>query len=123
MTRFKAVTISILFGVVGIILAFALDEGIFVENELALFASLSFYNFIVCLFIGRYCPKSVWFGSLLINIIVWSVLIANLRGQGGFVDLWYGWTGMVIGAYAGSFVGLVLSRKKRKQIDTDRKEE
>ena len=122
MSVIKAVVILILFGLVGFFLTFFLGEGIFVENELALFASLSFYNFIVCLFIGRYCPKSVRFGGLLINIIVWVVLIGNLRGQGGFVDLWYGWTGMVISAYAGSFVGSLLSKKKPKQVDTSLKE-
>jgi uncharacterized membrane protein len=43
----KAAAISILFGIVGFFLAFALGEGIFAENELALFACLSIYNFIV----------------------------------------------------------------------------
>jgi hypothetical protein len=66
----KAAIISILFGVGGFILFFVLGEGIFAENELALIACLSIYNFIVCLFITRAYPKSIWFASLFINIIV-----------------------------------------------------
>jgi small basic protein len=120
MTKAKAVVISILFGVVGIILAFTLDEGIFPENKLAFFACLSISNFIVCLFITRAYPKSIWFAGFFINIIMWTALIFNIKE---FVREWYGWTAMVIFAYAGSFVGLVLSRKKRKQVDTDQKEE
>jgi hypothetical protein len=116
----KPALISILFGGGGFFLAFFLGEGIFAENELALIACLSIYNFIVCLFITRAYPKSIWFASLFINIIVWTVLITNIKE---FVRGWYGEAAVVIFAYAGSFVGLVLSRKKRKQVDTDQKEE
>jgi hypothetical protein len=120
----RAVAISFLFGVLGFFLTFFLGEVIFANtNEPALFASLSLYNFIVCLFITKAYPKSIWFAGFLINIMVWGVLISNLRGPGGFVDLWYGWTAMVIFAYAGSFVGLVLSRRKRKQVDANQEKE
>jgi hypothetical protein len=115
----KAAAISILFGIVGFFLAFALGEGIFAENELALFACLSIYNFIVCLFIGRAFPKSILFTGLIINIIVWSVLFLNIEE---FVRVWYGWTALIVTAYAGSLVGLMLYRKKTKQIDTNPKE-
>lgn len=115
----KAAAISILFGAVGFFLAFALGEGIFAENELALFASLSIYNFIICLFIGRAFPKSIWFAGLFINIIVWSVLFLNIEE---FVRVWYGWTALIVTAYAGSLVGLILYRKKTKQVDTNPKE-
>ena len=111
MSIIRAVVILIVFGLVGIFLTFFLSEGIFVENELALFASLSFYNFIVCLFITRACPKSVWFGGLLINIVVWSVLFLDIEE---FVRVWYGWAALIVTAYAGSLVGLMLYRKKTK---------
>src|SRR4030065_105749 len=81
-------------------------------------AMVLIYNLIVCLFIGRFCPKSIWFAGFLINILVWVVLITNLRESGGFVDLWYGWTALVVFAFVGSVVGLILSRKKRNQLDT-----
>ena len=122
-----AVLISITCGGVGFFLAFLIGEGLMgVLSEgignLVTFGSVSIYNFIVCLFIGRFYTKSIWFAGLLINIIVWSVLIGNLRGPGGFVDLWYGWTALVIFALAGSFVGSILLRKKSKQLDTAQKE-
>ena len=115
----KAAVISILFGIVGFFLAFFLGEGIFPENELALIASLSIYNFIVCLFIGRAYPKSIWFAGFLINILVWYVLVLNIEE---FVRGWYGWTALIVTAYAGSFVGAKFFRKKTKQVDTNPKE-
>ena len=118
-----AVLISILAGGVGFFLSFLIGEGLMeVLSEkiaiLLMFGGVSIYNFIVCLFIGRFCPKSIWFAGFLINILVWVVLITNLRESGGFVDLWYGWTALVIFAFAGSFVGSILLRKKPKQLDT-----
>ena len=86
------------------------------------FGGVSIYNFIVCLFIGRSCPKSIWFAGFLINIIVWSVLINNLRGSGGFIDWWYGWVALVVFAFAGSFVGSILLSEKPKQLDATQKE-
>lgn len=116
-----AVLISITCGGVGFFLAFLIGEGLMgVLSEgignLVTFGSVSIYNFIVCLFIGKFYPKSIWFAGLLINIIVWSVLIGNLRGPGGFVDLWYGWTTLIILAFVGSFVGSILLSKKPKKL-------
>jgi len=91
-----------------------LGEGIFVENELALFASLSFYNFIVCLLLGWYYPKSIWFAGLLANILVWSVLFTNMEE---FTRVWHGWTALIISAYAGSFIGSVFFRKKQTSVN------
>jgi hypothetical protein len=85
------------------------------------FGAVSVYNFIVCLFIGKFYPKSIWFSWFLINIIVWSVIIMNPRESGGFVDLWWGWTALLVFAFVGSVVGLLLSRKKRNQLDTIQK--
>jgi len=118
-----AVLISILAGGVGFFLSFLIGEGLMeVLSEkiaiLLMFGGVSIYNFIVCLFIGRFCPKSIWFAGLLVNILVWVVLITNLRESGGFVDLWYGWTALVIFAFAGSLVGSILLRKKPKQLAT-----
>jgi len=118
-----AVLISILAGGVGFFLSFLIGEGLMeVLSEkiaiLLMFGGVSIYNFIVCLFIGRFCPKSIWFAGFLINILVWVVLITNLRESGGFVDLWYGWTALVIFAFAGSLVGSILLRKKPKQLAT-----
>lgn len=122
-----AVLISILCGGVGFFLAFLIGEGLMevLSEKIAMlvtFGGVSIYNFIVCLFIGRFYPKSIWFAGLLINILVWVVLITNLRGPGGFVVWWYGWTALVIFAFAGSFVGSILLRKKPKQLDTVQKE-
>lgn len=118
-----AIIISILAGVVGFFLTFALGEGLMevLNGKIAMlvtFGGISIYNFIVCLFIGKFYPKSIWFAGLLINIIVWSVLIMNLSGPGGFVDLWYGWVVLIVLAFAGSFVGSMLLRKKLKQPGT-----
>lgn len=82
---------------------------------LLMFVGISIYNFIVCLFLGIFYSKSIWFSSLFINIIVWAALIGNLRGPGGFVDLWYGWAALIIFAFAGSYTGFMLSRKKSIQ--------
>jgi hypothetical protein len=122
-----AVLISILAGGVGFFLTFLIGEGLMeVLSEkitmLLTFGGVSIYNFIVCLFIGKFYPKSIWFAGLLINIIVWSVLIGNLRGPGGFIDWWYGWAALAVFAFAGSFVGSILLRKKPKQLDTTQKE-
>jgi hypothetical protein len=78
---------------------------------LLMFLCVSIYNFIICLFLGRLSPNSIWFAGFLINVIVWVVLIGNLRGPGGFVDLWYGWTALILFAFIGSFIGSILLRK------------
>ena len=122
-----AIIISIMAGGVGFFLTFLIGEGLSesLSDKIAMlltFGGISIYNFIVCLFIGKFYPKSIWFAVFLINIIVWFVLIANLRESGGFVDLWYGWTAMVVFAFAGSFVGSILLSTKPKQIDTTQKE-
>ena len=121
-----AIIISLVAGGVGFFLSFALGEGLMeVLSEkitmLITFTGVSIYNFIVCLFIGRFYTKSIWFTWFLTNIIVWVVLITNLRESGGFVDLWWGWTAMVIFAFVGSVVGSILLRKKPKQLDTTQK--
>ena len=118
-----AIIISIVAGGVGFFLSFAIGEGLMeVLSEkitmLITFGSISIYNFIVCLFIGRFYPKSIWFARFLVNIIVWVVIITNLRESGGFVDLWWGWTAMIVFAFVGSVIGSILLRKKPKQIDT-----
>ena len=117
------IIISIIAGGVGFFLSFALGEGLMeVLSEkitmLITFGCVSIYNFVVCLFIGRYYPKSIWFAWFLVNIIVWVVLITNPRESGGFVDLWWGWTALVVFAFIGSVVGSILLRKKPKQLDT-----
>jgi hypothetical protein len=122
----RATEISILFGVVGFLLSSLLfglaisDTSPFPITELELFASISIYNFIVCLFIARAYPKSIWFAGSFINILAWVVLVLDV---GMFIRIWHVLAAFVIFAYAGSFVGLVLSRKKRKQAETDQKEE
>jgi len=118
-----AIIISLVAGGVGFFLSFAIGEGLMeVLSEkitmLITFGAVSIYNFIVCLFIGRFYPKSIWFTWFLINIIVWSVLIMNPNESGGFVDLWWGWTALIVFAFVGSVVGSILLRKKPKQIDT-----
>ena len=118
-----AIIISIVAGGVGFFLSFAIGEGLMeVLSEkitmLITFGCVSIYNFVVCLFIGRYYPKSIWFAWFLVNIIVWVVLITNPRESGGFVDLWWGWTALVVFAFIGSVVGSILLRKKPKQLDT-----
>ncbi len=121
-----AIIFSIVAGGVGFFLSFAIGEGLMeVLSEkitmLITFGTVSIFNFIVCLFIGRFDPKSIWFSWFLVNIIVWTVIITNLRESGGFVDLWWGWTALLIFAFVGSIVGLLLSRKKRNQLDTTQK--
>ena len=122
-----AIITSIVAGGVGFFLSFAIGEGLMeVLSEkitmLITFSAVSIFNFIVCLFIGRFYPKSIWFSWFLINIIVWVVLITNPRESGGFVDLWWGWTALVIFAFVGSVVGSIFLRKKPKQLDTAQKE-
>ena len=120
----KAAVISILFGGVGFFLTFFIGEGIFAENEFALYASISIYNFFVCLFITRAYPKSIWFAGFFINILTWFIIAGSIPSRFVNTDFrqLYELAALVIFAYAGSFVGLVLSRKKRKQVDTDQKE-
>ena len=118
-----AIIISIVAGGIGFFLSFALGEGlmeVLIEKiaMLITFAGVSIFNFIVCLFIGWFYPKSIWFSWFLVNIIVWSVIIMNPTESGGFVDLWWGWTAMIVFAFAGSVVGSILLRKKPKQLDT-----
>jgi hypothetical protein len=116
-----AIILSIVAGGVGFFLSFAIGEGLMEgpsekASMLTTFAGISIYNFIACLFIGRFYPKSVWFTWFLTNIIVWTVIITNPRESGGFVDLWWGWTALLVFAFIGSVVGLLFSRKKTKTI-------
>ena len=111
-----AISISIVCGIIGFFLSFLIGEGLMevLSDEIAMllmFVGIAIYNFIICLFIGRFYSKSIWFSGFLINIIVWAALIGNLKGQGGFIDLWYGWITLVVFAFAGSYIGL-LSHKK-----------
>jgi hypothetical protein len=122
-----AIILSIAAGGVGFFLSFAIGEGLMegLNEKIAIlmtFAGVSIYNFVVCLFIGRFYPKSIWFAWFITNIIVWVVIITSPREPGGFVDLWWGWTALVIFAFIGSVVGLLLSRKEPKQLDTAKKE-
>ena len=115
-----SVLISIGCGVLGFFLSFLIGEGLMaalsVEMAMVLmFISISIYNFVICLFLGRFSPNSIWFAGFLINIIVWVALIGNLRGPGGFVDLWYGWVALIILAFIGSFIGSTLLKKKSAQ--------
>jgi len=123
----ESAIIPILFGGGGFFLTLVLGEEVFYENNmLALFACISIYNFIVCLFITRAYPKSIWFAGFSINIWMWfSIIVAILARFANIEDPCelYVAAPLVIFAYAGSFVGLVLSRKKRKQVDTDQKYE
>lgn len=113
------VLICIICGILGFFLSFLIGEGlmeVFSDKitMLLMFICVSIYNFAICLFLGRFSPNSIWFAGFLINTIVWVSLIGNLRGPGGFVDLWYGWTALIIFAYVGSFIGSILLRKKMK---------
>ena len=121
-----AIITSIAAGGVGFFLTFAIGEGLMeILSEkitmLITFGGVIIFNFIVCLFIARFYPKSIWFAWFLVNIIVWAVLIMNPTESGGFVDLWWGWTALLVFAFVGSVVGLLLSRKKRNQSDTAQK--
>ena len=112
-----AILISIVSGILGIFLSFLIGEGLMevLSDEIAIFlmfVCVSIYNFIICLFLGRFSPNSIWFAGFLINIIVWVAIIGNLRGPGGFVDLWYGWVTLIILAFVGSFIGSILLEKK-----------
>ena len=118
-----SIIISIVAGGVGFFLSFGIGEGLteILSEKIAMlitFIVVSIFNFIVCLFIGRFYPKSIWFSWFLINPIVWMVIIMNPRDSGGFIDLWWGWTSLVIFAFVGSVVGSILLRKKPKQLDT-----
>jgi hypothetical protein len=113
-----AIIFSILTGGVGFFLTFAIGEGLMeVLSEkmtmLITFGAVSIFNFILCLFIGRFYPKSIWFAWFLANIMVWIVIITNPRESGGFLGLWWGWTALVVFAFVGSVIGLLLSRKNK----------
>ena len=77
------------------------------------FGAVSIFNFVLCLLIGKFYSKSIWFAWFLINPIVWLVIIMNPREAGGLLDLWWGWTALIVFAFAGSVAGLLLSRKKQ----------
>ena len=105
----------------GIFLSFLIGEGLkeVVSDTIAIllmFVCVSIYNFIICLFLGRFSPNSIWSAGFLINIIIWVVLIGNLRESGGFVDLWYWWTALIIFAFIGSFIGSILLRKDQHKM-------
>jgi hypothetical protein len=122
----KAAKVSIEFGLAGLLLSgflFGLgisDTSPFPITQFELFASISIYDFIVCLFITRAYPGSIGFAGFFINILTWLILVLDVRM---FIAIWYVFAAFVIFAYAGSFVGLVLSRKKGRQVDTDQEEE
>jgi FtsH-binding integral membrane protein len=122
-----AILISIACGIIGFFLSFLIGEGL-AEVSIGempiplMFIGIAIYNFIICLFIGRFYPKSVWFAGLFINIVVWAVLIGNLNGPGGFIDLWYGWLALIIFAFGGSLIGSIILRKKQIQLYNAQKE-
>lgn len=108
-----SIILSLVAGGIGFFLTFALGEGLMgVLSEkitmLITFCGVSIFNFIVCLFIGRFYFKSIWFAWVFVNIIVWVVIIMNPEE---FIDSWWGWTALVIFAFIGSIAGLLISRK------------
>ena len=115
--------ISVASGVMGFFLSFLIGEGLMevVSNEMAIFwmfICMSVFNFITCLLLARLSPNSIWFAALSINIIVWVVLVGNLRGAGGFVDLWYGWAALILFAFLGSFTGIMSLKRKYAKKQT-----
>jgi len=113
-----AISTSIVCGIAGFFLSFLIGEGLMevLSDEIAMllmFVGVAIYNFVICLFIGRFYSKSIWFAGFSINIIVWAALIGNLSGPGGFVDLWYGWIALIIFAFAGSYIGSMLLKKRQ----------
>jgi len=122
-----SILISIVCGIAGFFLSFLIGEGLMevLSDEISMllmFTGIAIYNFLICLAIGRFYSKSIWFAGFLINIIVWAALIGNPKGQGGFFDLWYGWLTLIIFAFAGSFIGSMILRKKQKQSFAVQKE-
>jgi hypothetical protein len=121
----KAIRISMLFGLAGLVLSSLLfglgiaDTSPFPVTQLELFAVISAYDFLVCLFIARAYPRSIWFAGFFVNTLAWVILVLD---AGMFVRLWYVLAAFVIFGYAGSLVGLLLPAKKRKQTDTDQEE-
>jgi hypothetical protein len=116
-----AFIISLIAGGFGFFIIFALGEGLaeVLKNKvsdaiqgLITFGGVSIYNFIVCLFIGKFYSRSIWFAWFLINPIVWLVLFTNFNHSGGFIDLWWAWTALLIFAFLGSCIGLILSKRK-----------
>ncbi len=108
---------SLIAGGAGFFLTFALGEGLMevLRESITMpvtFAVVAVFNFIVCLFIGMFYSRSIWFAWFLVNPIVWLVLITNPAGPGGFTDLWLGWTLLVVAAFLGSLAGFLISRKK-----------
>ncbi|MHB1346779.1 MAG: hypothetical protein ACYCXK_04735 [Candidatus Humimicrobiaceae bacterium] len=123
-----AIIMSVIAGVIGFFLTFLIGEGlmeVISEKSMLIFTygGMAVYNFIVCLFIGRFYPKSIWFAGFLVNIIVWAVIISNFSGSGGFIDLWYGWTPLIVFAFAGSFVGFLISKKRTSHPFREEKEQ
>ena len=116
-----AISISFFCGIIGFCLAFYIGNWLMpvLGDEMAMllmFVCVSIYNFIICLAIGRFYSKSVWFTGFLINIIVWAALFGNLKGSGGFVDLWYGWLALIVIAFTGSFIGSIILRNKISKV-------
>ncbi|MHB8106194.1 MAG: hypothetical protein ACYDH4_02000 [Candidatus Cryosericum sp.] len=122
----KAIRISMLFGLAGLVLSSLLfglgiaDTSPFPLTQLELFAVISAYNFLVCLFIARAYPRSIWFAGFFVNMLAWVVFVLD---AGMFVRLWHVLAAFVIFGYGGSLVGLLVPGKKRKQADTDQEEE
>ena len=113
-----SIFISIACGIAGFFMSFLIGEGLMevLNDEMAMilmFVGIAIYNFTICMFIGRFYSKSIWFAGFLINIIVWAALFGNLRGQGGFVDLWYGWITLIVFAFVGSYIGLMILKKRQ----------
>jgi len=117
-----AIAAALIAGGIGFFFTFALGEGLgqALDNKLPAgilmlitFGAVSIFNFVLCLLIGKFYSKSIWFAWFLINPIVWLVIIMNPREAGGLLDLWWGWTALIVFAFAGSVAGLLLSRKKQ----------
>jgi len=61
-----AISISIVCGIAGFFLSFLIGEGLMevLSDEMAMllmFVGVAIYNFIICLILGRFYSKSVWF--------------------------------------------------------------
>lgn len=122
-----SILISLACGIAGFFLSFLIGEGLMelLGDKIAIilmFVGVAIYNFIICLFIGKFYPKSIWFAGFLINIVVWAVIIGNLTGQGGFVELLYGWLTLIVFAFAGSYIGSLLLKKRQKKLAAAQKE-
>ena len=117
-----SIIVSLIAGGIGFFLTFALGEGLMgiIDERTTMSITITFisvFNFVACLFIGRFYYRSIWFAWFLINPFVWLVLIINPAGSGGFIDLWWGWAAFVIFAFIGSLTGFLISRKKSKKPD------